>query len=131
MTTKADRDGPKAVLVTGGAGAIGSNVARALAGDHRVTVIDDLSSGHEDNLRGFPVRVVRGSILEDAALDAVFSPPPAVVIHLAAFFANQNSVEHPERDLAVNGAGTLKLLERARRAGVRRFVYASSSSVYG
>ena len=124
------RDRRATVLVTGGAGAIGSNVARSFAADRRVTVLDDLSSGHEENIRGAAVELVRGSITDNDALDRAFSPAPDVVLHLAAFFANQNSVDHPERDLAVNGIGTIKLLERARAVGVRRFVYASSSSVY-
>jgi nucleoside-diphosphate-sugar epimerase len=62
----------------------------------------------------------------------VFAERPEYVYHLAALFANQNSVDHPEQDLMVNGLGTLKALQWAHRAGVRRFVYASSGcSVYG
>ena len=66
------------------------------------------------------------------ALKRVFNEAPTHIYHLAAFFANQNSVDYPERDLHVNGMGTLKLLEYASIASVDRFVYASSGcSIYG
>lgn len=123
----------KTVLVTGGAGAIGSNLARALAecGAHTV-VLDDLSSSSEWNIPKFPnVFFIKGDICDDTVLKRTFSEKPDYVFHLAAFFANQNSVDHPEHDLNVNGTGTLKLLQHAQRAGVKRFVFSSSSSVYG
>ena len=61
-----------------------------------------------------------------------FSNNPEIVFHLAAHFANQNSVDHPETDLQVNGLGTLELLKYARMSDVSRFVFASSGcSVYG
>ena len=123
------------VLVTGGAGAIGSNLTRALADleAKKVIVLDDLSSSERWNVPEAPtVRFVEGSILEDDLLTDVFHEKPRYVFHLAAFFANQNSVDHPERDLLVNGMGTLKVLQGARDAGVERFVYASSGcSIYG
>jgi nucleoside-diphosphate-sugar epimerase len=118
-------------LVTGGAGAIGSNlVGLLLSQGHAVTVLDDLSSGHRA-LVPAGASLVEGSIESDAALSAAFAHRPEWVFHLAALFANQNSVDHPDRDLAVNGAGTLKVLEAARRAGVRKVLYTSSSCVYG
>jgi len=123
------------VLVTGGAGCIGANLTRALVaqGAARVLVLDDLSSASRWNLPEQPaVRFVQGSVLDDEALRAVFGEKPDYVYHLAALFANQNSVDHPEQDLMVNGLGTLKTLQFAHLAGVRRFVYASSGcSVYG
>ncbi|HEV2283657.1 MAG TPA: NAD-dependent epimerase/dehydratase family protein [bacterium] len=123
------------VLVTGGAGCIGANLTRALAehGAARIVVLDDLSSASRWNLPDHPaVRLVHGSVLDDEALHTVFAEKPDYVYHLAALFANQNSVDHPEQDLMVNGLGTLKTLQFARLAGVRRFVYASSGcSVYG
>ena len=124
----------KTVLVTGGAGAIGSNVTRALAelGAH-VLVLDDLSSAVRWNLPDRSnVLLVEGSVVDDAALKRVFSERPAVVFHMAAFFANQNSVDYPTRDLETNGLGTLKALEYAASSAVERFVYASSgASFYG
>jgi UDP-glucose 4-epimerase len=123
------------VLVTGGAGCIGASLTSALAaqGAAKILVLDDLSSASRWNVPEHPVvRFVQGSVLDDEALRAVFAEKPDYVYHLAALFANQNSVDHPEQDLMVNGLGTLKTLQFAHLAGVRRFVYASSGcSVYG
>ena len=124
----------KTVLVTGGAGAIGSNLARALAErGSKVIVMDDLSSAERWNVPSLPnILFVEGDILDEIKVKRVFFERPRVVFHLAAFFANQNSVDHPEKDLAVNGMGTLRLLEYAVFTGVERFVYASSGcSIYG
>jgi len=125
----------KRILVTGGAGAIGSNLVKALlaAEPERVIVIDDLSSGFKWLLPEDPRLVfVQGSVLDDEKLRYTFSFKPHIVFHLAAHFANQNSVEHPETDLLVNGLGTLRTLQYSYLAGVQRFVFASSGcSVYG
>lgn len=126
----------RTVLVTGGAGAIGSNLVRRLAaaGCRRVIVLDNLSSGVEWNVPdSHNVLFVRGDVTDDATLKRVFQERPQLVFHLAAFFANQNSVDYPERDLHVNGLGTLKVLEYAVLSGaVERLVYASSGcSIYG
>ena len=70
--------------------------------------------------------------MDEIALKRVFFEKPDIVYHLAAFFANQNSVDHPEHDLEVNSLGTLRLLQYASMAGVDRFVFASSGcSIYG
>jgi len=124
----------KVVLITGGAGAIGSNLSRALAElGAKVIILDDLSSSEIWNIPSLPgVLFVEGDILDEVKLKRVFFERPQIVFHLAAFFANQNSVDHPERDLLVNGMGTLRLLEYSLLAGVNRFVYASSGcSIYG
>lgn len=124
----------KTILVTGGAGAIGSNLTRALAElGAKVIVLDDLSSSERWNTPSLPsILFVEGDILDEVKLKRVFFERPQIVYHLAAFFANQNSVDHPERDLMVNGLGTLRLLQYATLAGVERFVYASSGcSIYG
>ncbi len=124
----------KVVLVTGGAGAIGSNLTRALAeAGARVIVLDDLSSACRWNVPSLPgVLFVEGDVLDEVALKRVFFERPTIVYHLAAFFANQNSVDHPERDLMVNGMGTLRLLEYSVLSSVALFVYASSGcSIYG
>ncbi|MEM2103435.1 MAG: NAD-dependent epimerase/dehydratase family protein [Candidatus Bathyarchaeia archaeon] len=125
----------KRVLITGGAGCIGSNLVKALtmAGANRIIVLDDFSSSPRWNLPNHPeIMVVNGSVLSEENLKTVFSHKPQYVFHLAAHFANQNSVDHPETDLMVNGLGTLKVLEYAHLTGVERFVYASSGcSVYG
>jgi nucleoside-diphosphate-sugar epimerase len=125
----------KTILVTGGAGAIGSNLTRVLAeaGAAKVIVFDDLSSAERWNVPSLPnVLAVEGSILDEVELKRVFFEEPEIVFHLAALFANQNSIDHPEHDLLVNGLGTLKLLQYSHLAGVDRFVYASSGcSIYG
>lgn len=124
----------KKVLVTGGAGAIGSNLTRELAKlEAQVIVLDDLSSSERWNVPSLPnVLFVEGSILDEVILKRVFFERPQIVFHLAAFFANQNSVDHPERDLMVNGMGTLRMLEYSLLTGVDRFIYASSGcSIYG
>jgi len=125
----------KTVLVTGGAGAIGSNLALALSefDVKRIFVLDNLSSSHEWNLRMDPkIQFVKGDILDEKDLAQAFHSHPQIVYHLAAHFANQSSVDYPELDLQVNGLGILKVLEHSRRAGVDRFVYASSGcGIYG
>jgi UDP-glucose 4-epimerase len=124
----------KTVLVTGGAGAIGSNLTRALAAEGaKVIVYDDLSSAERWNVPSIPnVLFVEGDILDEIKMKRVFFDRPQIIFHLAAFFANQNSLDHPERDLMVNGMGTLRLLEYAVFTKAQRFVYASSGcSIYG
>jgi nucleoside-diphosphate-sugar epimerase len=125
----------KTILVTGGAGAIGSNLTRDLGelGAKLVMVLDDLSSASRWNVPSLAnVLFIEGSILDEVELKRVFFEGPDLVFHLAALFANQNSIDHPETDLLVNGLGTLRLLQYAHLAGVKRFVYASSGcSIYG
>lgn len=123
------------VLVTGGAGCVGSNLVRRLSEleAKKVIILDDLSSAYEWNIpRANNVQFVNGSILDDEMLRRVFKERPQYVFHLAAHFANQNSVDNPEKDLMVNGLGILKVLEHAHMVGVDRFVYSSSGcGVYG
>jgi len=123
------------VLITGGAGCIGSNLTRTLisANAGKIIVMDDLSSSYKWNVPSHAsVDFVHGSVLDDDVLKKVFSEKPSFVFHLAALFANQNSIDHPETDLLVNGLGTLKLLQHSRLAKVEKFVFASSGcSVYG
>ncbi len=134
MNTVYDHYDGKKALVTGGAGSIGSNLTKALADSGaQVIVLDNLSSSERWNVPSSPhVLFVEANIVDEVALKRVFFEKPDVVYHLAAFFANQNSVDHPEHDLEVNGLGTLRLLQYASLAGVERFVYASSGcSIYG
>ena len=125
----------KRILITGGCGCIGSNLVRTLlkAEPERIVVLDDLSASYEWNLeKDEKVAFIKGSILDEEAMTKAFSVKPNYVFHLAAHFANQNSVDHPETDLLVNGLGTLKVLENAKLVDVERFVFASSGcSVYG
>jgi nucleoside-diphosphate-sugar epimerase len=123
----------KTALVTGGAGAVGGNLVEALCvqGCTKVIVLDDLSASSQWLIpQGEQIRFVEGDVTDEAALKQVFLERPDFVFHLAAFFANQNSVEHPETDLQVNGLGTLRVLEYAQMVGVERFIYASSGASF-
>lgn len=135
MTDYLDSYRGKRVLVTGGAGAIGSNLCKALAdlGAELVIILDNMEASYKWNIPSHPaVLFVNGDVTDDTSLKRVFNEAPTHIYHLAAFFANQNSVDYPERDLHVNGLGTLKLLEYASISQVERFVYASSGcSIYG
>lgn len=114
-------------VVTGGAGAIGSRLVRRLldAGSPEVIVIDDLSSGYDwlvpDDAR---VRFINMDVADLAEADLNVDRP--FVFHLAAFFANQNSVDHPLDDLHTNGKGTLAALMWAADQKARSLVYASA-----
>jgi len=125
----------KIVLVTGGAGCIGTNLCKKLAelNAKKVIILDNLSSAYEWNIpKAKNIAFVKGDILDDEMLKRVFKEKPDYVFHLAAHFANQNSVDNPETDLMVNGLGTLKVLQYAHLVGVKRFVYSSSGcGVYG
>jgi UDP-glucose 4-epimerase len=120
-------------LVTGGAGFIGSHlVDRLLLEGWDVRVLDDFSSGREDNLAsaGSQVELLKGDV-RDVALVARVVEGVEVVFHEAAVPSVPRSVAEPVRTHDVNVNGTLNLLEQARQAGVRRVVYAASSSAYG
>jgi nucleoside-diphosphate-sugar epimerase len=121
------------VLVTGGAGFIGSNLVHALAeAGETVRVLDDFSTGRAQNLAGAAGRidVLEGDVRDPAQVAAAVDGVE-VVYHLAALPSVARSVADPRASHSVNVEGTLNLLLAARDAGVRRLVYASSSSVYG
>jgi UDP-glucose 4-epimerase len=118
-------------LVTGGAGFIGSHIAEALLAEgHAVRVLDNLSSGHEENLDGLAVEFVRGDIRDLAAVRAAAAGVDGV-FHEAALVSVPESVEKPVENHEINVTGTLNVLVAAREAGVRRLVLASSAAVYG
>jgi nucleoside-diphosphate-sugar epimerase len=119
-------------LVTGGAGFIGSHLVRFLLTRGQVRVLDDFSSGTLDNLTEVlpHIELLRGSVT-DAALVQKAVEGCEVVFHLAAQVSVPLSLEQPVETFEVNLYGTQLLLEAARQAGVRRFVFASSAAVYG
>jgi UDP-glucose 4-epimerase len=121
------------VLVTGGAGFIGSHICDALlAAGHGVAVIDDLSSGSRDNLpAGVPLHVV--DVVDGPAVARVFAAErPDAVCHQAAQMSVSRSVREPLFDAQVNCIGLINVLDAAARTGCKRFVFASSGGVlYG
>lgn len=125
----------KTVLVTGGAGAIGGNLVRRLSDLYaeKVIILDNLSSSYEWNIaRVENIQFIHGDILDEEKLKWAFKSKPDIVYHLAAHFANQNSVDNPEQDLMVNGMGILRVLQYAHLVDAERFIYSSSGcGIYG
>jgi UDP-glucose-4-epimerase GalE len=124
-------DASNAILVTGGAGFVGSHVCRALAGEGFLPVAyDDLSAGRREFVKWGPL--VEGRIGDAAALDAALRAHRVqACIHLAGSIEVGLSVREPVRFWQNNVAGTLVLLDRLRAAGVRAFVFSSTAAVYG
>ena len=124
---------PRTMLVTGGAGFIGSHLATALVerGD-RVRVLDDFSTGKRANLKPIEAKIelVEGSLLDAAAVAKAVAGVDCI-FHEAALASVPRSLEFPLDTHAACATGTLMLLDAARRAGVRRLVYAASSAAYG
>ena len=120
-------------LVTGGNGAVGSNLVRKLLDlGARVTILDDFSQSKKGNLStNKHLDIIHGSIVNSKILDKVFSKKYDYVFHLAARFANEMSVNDPMEDLRINIQGTMQVLLKASQQKPKRFIYASSSSVYG
>jgi UDP-glucose 4-epimerase len=119
-------------LVTGGAGFIGSNVARLLAEDgYDVVALDNLSTGYRQNLEGLKrVRLVEADVRDSSAVEHAMDGAE-VIFHLAASVGNTRSIEDPLYDSEVNVLGTLRVLEAARRARVRKVVCSSSAAIFG
>ena len=128
------------ILVTGGAGAIGSNLVIALSelvgDDGMIIVLDNLSAIKGEEPLDLPplsnMMFVKGDVRNDIDLKRVFREKPSMVYHLAAFFANQNSVDYPENSADVDIQGMIKLLDLAQFTNIDRFIYASSGcAIYG
>jgi UDP-glucose 4-epimerase len=124
------------VLVTGGAGFIGSHaVDLLLAANRRVIVVDDLSSGKRENLAEHAddsrLTLVVADLREDFAAALAGLPRPGTVLHLAAQVSVPRSVDDPVGDLDLNLRASVRVLQWAAAAGARRLVLASSAAVYG
>lgn len=116
------------VLITGGAGFIGSHLTQRLHRGHELTVLDDLSAGPAHPMAP-GVRFIEGSILDEDMVTAMSGVD--AVVHLAAVTSVPVSLARPGHTHAVNATGTLLVLEAARRCGVKHIVLASSAAVYG
>ena len=121
-----------AVLVTGGAGFIGSHLVDALLGrGHDVVVLDNLSTGSRDNVHA-DAELVEGDVADGGAVREAFAVRSFdAVLHVAGQASIAKSFDEPERDLRVNVAGTLNVVEQAIASGVRRLLHASSMTAYG
>ncbi len=120
-------------LVTGGAGFIGSNIAKQLIENgETVRILDNFSTGHRENLASIKdkIELIEGDIRDIATTEKAVDSMD-YVLHQAALASVPRSVKDPLSSNAVNVSGTLNLLEVAKNAGVKKFVMASSSSVYG
>jgi len=120
------------VLVTGGAGFIGSNIVKKLSIEgNEVVVLDNLMSGYLSNLDNIEnVNFIEGDVRDDSALIAAIKGCE-VVFHLAASVGNKRSIDFPLVDAEINVLGTLKVLEAGRNAGVRKIVASSSAGIFG
>jgi UDP-glucose 4-epimerase len=118
-------------LITGGAGFIGSHIARALLNQGaEVRILDNFSSGKRGNLKGLDVEIIEGD-LRDISRVTEAVRGVGIVFHEAAFVSVPESMEKPQECFDVNITGTSILFEAARKAGVQRVVIASSAAVYG
>jgi UDP-glucose 4-epimerase len=120
----------KRILITGGAGFIGSHLARHFAAQAEVTVLDDLRSGQAGNLEGIRCRFLHGSILDAGALKQAIAGAEEVY-HLAAMISVPESLAKPAECALLNTEGTRRVLDAALAAGARKVVLASSAAIYG
>ena len=120
----------KRILITGGAGFIGSHLTRHFAEQAEVTVLDDLRSGYARNLDGVRCRFLQGSILDDVALKQAIAGAEEVY-HLAAMISVPESIAKPAECALLNTEGTRRVLDAALVAGARKVVLASSAAIYG
>ena len=124
----------QSVLITGGVGFIGSNLAEELAKENEVKIIDNLSTGRIENIKELikkdNVKFIRGSITDSSLLHRSFKDID-YVFHQAAIPSVPRSIKDPKNSNEANITGTLNVLIAARDSGIKKVVYASSSSVYG
>ncbi len=118
------------VVVTGGAGFIGSHVVEFYHRKAKVVVLDNLRSGHRSNLDGLKCEVIEGSILDSAAVAQAVEGAD-YIFHLAAMVSVPESMAKPAETVDLNVRGLLNVLEAGKNAGVKKLVFASSAAVYG
>lgn len=118
------------VLITGGAGFIGSHIAETLQGEAEITVLDNLRSGNLKNLGGLKVEFVRGDIRDREVVKSCMKGVD-YVFHLAALISVPESMDNPLECVDINNKGMLIVLEEAARAGVKMLCFSTSCAVYG
>jgi UDP-glucose 4-epimerase len=118
------------ILITGGAGFIGSHLAEYFQGKAEVRVLDNLRTGHRRNLAGLTVELIEGSITDPTVVRRAVEGVD-YVFHLAALVSVPESVERPLECVELNVMGLLNVLEASARAGVRKLCFSSSAAVYG
>lgn len=117
-------------LVTGAAGFIGAAVAEKLAKDNEVITIDNLSTGYEEHIPE-NVEFIKGSVADEAVVNSLMSRKIDAIFHIAGQSSGEVSFEDPVYDLQTNYQSTVLLLNLARHTGCKKFIYASTMSVYG
>lgn len=121
----------RTVLVTGGAGFVGSHLTQHLATlNCQVRVLDDLSSGYISNLEGIDTTFIEGSILDKDIISRAANRC-SIIFHQAAMVSVPRSIENPEICNQINLAGTKNIIEAAIAAGIDRVIFASSAACYG
>jgi UDP-glucose 4-epimerase len=118
------------ILITGGAGFIGSHLVEHFQQRAAIRVLDNLSTGFRSNLAGLPCDFIQGSILDRGTVRAAMHGVD-YVFHLAAMISVPESMEHPVLCAETNTIGTLVVLEEAARAGVKKLILSSSAAIYG
>ena len=118
------------ILVTGGAGFIGSHIVEHFQGNAAVRVLDNLRSGFKHNLSGLGHEFIEGSILDRELVRRTMSNVD-YVFHLAAMISVPESMQKPVECNEINTAGTLIVLEEAARSGVKKLVFSTSAAIYG
>jgi len=118
------------VLITGGAGFIGSHIVEHFQGKATVVVLDNLRTGFKKNINGFECRFIEGSVTDTVAVKEAVKGVD-YLFHLAAMISVPESMQKPKECVEINTQGTLTVLEEAARAGVKKLCFSSSAAVYG
>jgi UDP-glucose 4-epimerase len=118
------------ILITGGAGFIGSHIVEYFQGKAAVVVLDNFRSGFRENLSGLSCTIIEGSVTDPVAVQEAVKGAD-YVFHLAAMISVPESMAKPRQCVEINTQGTLVVLEEAARAGVKKLCFSSSAAIYG
>ena len=118
------------VLITGGAGFIGSHIAEHFNGQAEIRILDNLRTGYPHNIDGFDVEFIEGSVTDRAAVKTAVAGVD-YIFHLAAMISVPESMDKPNECVEINTQGTLNVLTEAANAGVKKLCFSSSAANYG